>query len=364
MTPKETGDPVNTGNPVDLSQLLVTCRTFYAAQEAHRTAELKNWHNERQGLLKRIRELEDTVVSLTTSMLTLSQSNHGPPTSNSTSRAIWEGPESVTTRTFPDIGTSYNNASTANQTQNIEDAKRKMSFGFDPFSRSSSTRDSSLSGVDGEVVHPDYAGINIRPSAIPEELRKKVEDTAAHKLSSPYEKENADDQIPQIVVRPKLLDIPTANMRSEELYSADAGHTPLARVTGSEGTTGDMTPVPPKRPHSSVEASAAPNVRPPSERQDSYFANAQLDGQSDGDRILKEPLGVSADNSSSQDAKFLERVNLSLERQLSTQMDESELPSPAEKGHRRIVSEADDGGPRLRLKQSTNFGAPFGQSEA
>ncbi|CAF9905223.1 MAG: hypothetical protein GOMPHAMPRED_003082 [Gomphillus americanus] len=365
MSQKEAGTKMTT------AQLFADFRRFWDAQEAFRTHEIKHWHVERQGLLKRIKELEETVVKLATSISastdnqTQDQPNQESSTSTSTGRAVWEGPETVTTRTFSDTVVSHTTTSIADQTQNVADAKRKKSVGFDPFSNPSATRHTSLSGVDGEMVHPDYAGITIRPSAISEELRRKVEDSVAQKSSSPHEKENTDNSKPQTVIRPKLLDIPTANMRSEELYSADAGHTPLARVTGSEGTTGDMTPMQPKKAQVPIETYEKPNPRLPSERQDSYFANAQIDGPPDEDPALKEPLGVSADNTSSQNTDFLDQVNQSLERQLSKQLDGTELPSPAEKekGHRRVVSEADDGGPKLRLKQSTNFGAPFGQSE-
>lgn len=383
----------NSQTSFSLDQIFQQTRRFYQAIErSHEeqrvvwSKEREGWQNERRTLLERIDQLESNVTGFLKSgylpsgenknQQSINHSIPSPPSQIPTSRAVWQGPELQPTRTFFDPVVTIQNSTHSDRLNGIaeypdHEGHERVAV-FNSAQTSALKRNTLSTGVSGELIHPNYSGIILKSAAVPTEFRKSTEEaitdlSLANQSISPLSSAELSISIPQPTIRPKLLDVSTANMQSEDLYSRDAGHTPLARLTGSEGTTGTLTPVTTDTeclPLGPLHIETA--IRQPNERQDSYFIHSQTDGtnSTDQDPVLQEPLGVSAERTDS-DVNFLDKVNEALEKDLTEQSESSELSSPIEKptakGHSRGLSEGDDF-PRLRMKASCNFGAPFGEN--
>ena len=386
----------NKSSLFSVDQIFQQTRRFYQTIERSHEEERVGWNREREGwqkerrkLLERIDQLESDVVNVmrgghaVSGRNTTQQSNQMtnqsisglPPAETSTSRAVWQGPESLPTRTFSEpvgIHDSTPHSDRLNSiAEHLDDNERKRSVDFNLGQPSGSSRHTLVTGIPGELIHLNNSGITLRSTAVPLEFRKATGEAVV--CSSPSnESFSPMASIPQPTNRPMLLDIPTANMQSEDLYSRHAGHTPMVRLTGGEDSTGTVTPItteaaahPPLEPHTTETI-----LRPPNERQDSYFVNAQADGtlSADQDPALREPLGVSADNTDA-DVNFLNQVNEALRKGLTNQTQnpeaspsvESTAPAPPARVHNRGLSEVIDDFPKLRMRASCNFGAPFGE---
>jgi hypothetical protein len=384
-----------------MDQLFEETRAFHLSRQKLHEEEREVWNREREvwkkergDFLKRIDQLEAIISNLLKSGHIATSPNGTditntrfcsyppqppPQTFTSTGREIWQGPESQPTRTFsepaqPPTSKTIDRLNIIPEHGEANERKKSVGFALDN-SESRQAIPHIPGGIPGEMIDPNYAGVMLKPNILAPEIFKNVVNSLGDATSpgSPSPRTTSTPPIkpPPVVVRPKLLDLPTANRNSEQLYSEDAGHTPLARMTEDESIpSSKATPItktieqerPPLEPHPTQAV-----VRPPHERAESYFPQvtdtAQEGEAPDEDPALKEPLALSSGNGMSGDTSFLDKVNSALERQISRDSP-SEQPiddsTKSEPGHHREVSDADF--PRLKMKRSTNFGAPFGES--
>ena len=154
----------------------------------------------------------------------------------------------------------------------------------------------------------------------------------------------------------------------------NAGHTPMA--FGNNGSTGpasgQSTEIPSpvqEKPPAPVQTAKRPRARP-SENKDSYFsftaeddsnASPKTDQQEqlDNDPALKGPLTLSSKNDHGQSDGFLNKLDAKLE-----DVKRHKSPSPTrDEDNNDHKPEPSDEGPRLRMKPSLNFGAPWGKKD-
>ena len=234
--------------------------------------------------------------------------------------------------------------------------------------------------IPGERIHHSFDGINFRPPgslSLPTlhgSLRSPHKSPPLSGEISPSQKPS----VPEVKPRPQLLDLPASNLSPGELLTKDAGHTPLARAL-SDGSAGSAAGTPtaatareaPFAPRPSV----APPLRPPAERSDSYFPEPDPDAKPDPDPELKGPLGLVGDAGSTGNKTFLTELDSKLLRaQTESAIEDSPELSPTKaprgaNGHGKSTAggdepaeDEDDGGPKLRIKRSLNFGSVFGSS--
>ncbi len=160
----------------------------------------------------------------------------------------------------------------------------------------------------------------------------------------------------------------------DEKLKLNAGHTPMA--FGNNGSTGppsgQSTEIPTpiqEKPPAPVQTAKRPPPRP-SENTDSYFSftaendstspKADKQEQMDEDPVLKVPLCLSSQNDHGQSDGFLNKLNAKLE---DVKRHKSPSPTRDEEDNKGHKSESFDEGPRLKMKPSLNFGAPWGKKD-
>ena len=336
------------------------------------------WKRERTDLWKRIQQLEALVSTLKNGSSVVSPKGstsqmgdrfcpyppppQPPQISNGTARQVWEGPETHSTRTFSEPTNTFPIRSSEPLRSIPEHGeigpRKSVGFqitSFDTKRSRSGSSNTSTGGIALDTVHPDYDSIIFKSSSAPAEINKISGD-------SDNPSPGTAPQKPEPLIRPKLLDIPTANRNSERLYSQDAGHTPLARLDGDESMPSSRnTPTLPLEVERPPFEPRPSQMRQPNERADSYFpapdsiANDSALQHIDEDPALKGPLIVSSGNK--QDTFSLDEVSSRLEKLVEKETNGSDQ-SPS---HGRGSSEETDI-PKLRMKRSTNFGAPFGET--
>ena len=380
-----------------MEQLVEQYRAFRLTQQKLHDEERKMWEKERAELHHRIHQLEDNVSSL----LYKSSSNMTSPTNGGASSGV----VSLSQPQLPTNGTGMErlretkseplrNISNTSETslkpggrlasipERGEPPERKKSVGF-------ATDDHKQRGtsIPGELVNPSYDGINLKPKLLPPEIVKNVTEWAVDSPTSlhspsPLTIPATPLSKPVSEPRPKLIEIPIARLNSEALYTEDAGHTPLAHVTGDDEILSSKASPKAKPLEFPMEAEHTPfepppSVRQPAEKANSYFPAVLPDGESQkenmlvpdpptDDLALKGPLSLSSSNTKQADVNFLDRVNSELELQASKQLfsDGRSDNCQGKQGRDRADSVKDgddDGGPKLRLKNSMNFGAPLGK---
>ncbi len=182
---------------------------------------------------------------------------------------------------------------------------------------------------------------------------------------------------PRIVKEEKILRV---NL-DELLASTDvnlvkhAGHTPMefgrptvSRETASSIASRNSPEVEAFTPKGESGSSSRPSRPPmlPSERSDSYFSCAfetETDEEAshkDGDVELKAPLMMTHTHEEGQDNQFLNQLDARLMAESQRPRAVSNAESQEKDGFGKIDDEVDDGGPRLKLKKSMNFGSAFG----
>ena len=178
-------------------------------------------------------------------------------------------------------------------------------------------------------------------------------------------------------ISPGTISLPSSALEApEDIFTKDAGHTPLARRSyfnnDGPGSTDAETPTqpelerPPLEPHTTA-------VKLPSERSDSYFPPVPDEREpiDNEDPELKGPLGLT--NDASADNKFLSALDSKLEQAAKSSPSSDNLDSPAVAGASSNINsdqqrgdddvpdfEQPDHEPRLRIKRSINFGSAFG----
>lgn len=171
------------------------------------------------------------------------------------------------------------------------------------------------------------------------------------------------------------LDVLPPNINADLVK--DAGHTPMAldKPVPSETASGVESRISPDAGAvgPAPERESAPDLGqsrpplPPSERSDSYFSSAlqrQITRESldDGDVELKGPLIMANEPKEGQENAFLSQLDAKLlaESQRPQRESRADIDEKKRDGFVKIEDEVDDGGPRLKLKKSMNFGSAFG----
>lgn len=154
----------------------------------------------------------------------------------------------------------------------------------------------------------------------------------------------------------------------------NAGHTPMEfgrpaisePVSGVESRISPEVEVFPTKDESGFSSKPHRPVMPPSERSDSYFSSAfetETDDevpQKDGDVELKGPLAMESKNEEGRYNQFLDQLDAKLLAESQRPRQASIAGSEGRNRFGKIDDEVDDGGPRLKLKKSMNFGSAFG----
>ena len=358
--------------------------------------ERELWNTEREELHEKIAQLEGSLRRYQTisSSQVLSPINNSnvPSQSNSSSRSllskdgsghanatatgheIWRGPDVKPTRTFSDPTIQLTKPRDRSRLPSI--AEDTTCGRKDSSDMNSGLQRSSFSGVD---IDKNLDGITFKSSPLSAAPTKQImtPQSPSPGTSSPSRVSTGMIQLPSS----KLEDPP-------DLYTKDAGHTPLARRTsfnadGASSEGDKATPTqpeierPPLEPHVSF-------ARLPSERSDSYFPVAEdesreekdismdqenksrdeEDGSRDEDPELKGPLGLH--NSIGEDNQFLHEVDSKLleaarseaSSPYSARLDGQAFPAKNEEDFDEPEHE-----PKLRIKRSMNFGSAFGTKD-
>ncbi len=154
----------------------------------------------------------------------------------------------------------------------------------------------------------------------------------------------------------------------------NAGHTPMefGKAAISETPSGVESRRSPEREVPPPPQASIANPRPsnaamqPSERSDSYFSRAfepETDSDplhNDGDVELKGPLVMKSQHEEGQENVFLNQLDAKLLAEAQRPRQVSIAESDGTNGNGKLDDEVDDGGPRLKLKESMNFGSAFG----
>ena len=362
---------------------------FRALMERQRTVHSEErdlWHIERK-------ELEDKIVKLEVSLqryqaISSSQatspidksgsaanSNFWSMLSTETSRGtntsstgdeFWRGPkvDVQPTRTF-----------SANSTQTHKSGDRLPSIAENAHTRN--RKESSEHSTDKQ-------GARLKPSINGADIDKNLDGITFKTggLAPGVVKNIMTPQSPSPVhaspskISPGTISLPSNTREApEDIFTKDAGHTPLARRSyfnnDGPGSTDAETPTqpelerPPLEPHTTA-------VKLPSERSDSYFPPVPDEPEpiDNEDPELKGPLGLT--NDASKDSQFLSALDSKLEQAAKSSPSSDNLDSPAVPGASSNTTHDQGGGddvpdfeqpdhePRLRIKRSINFGSAFG----
>lgn len=362
-------------------------RLFLEHQRQLHSEERTLWHIERQELHTKILELEAAVRQLTgrktsdiispLSAPLFPPAGHGSfsgsgthgsrTTSGSTGDEFWRGAggksDSIPTRTFSE---------SSDYSIGKPDERRLRSIAEDQSGGSSVESPDTISwershereeqhprpSIDGATLHKDLDGISFKPTALQPTIVKSVvtpqSPSPLHQTSPPPQgsAQNSPDHPDRS---------PSNILAVVDLYTKDAGHTPLARMN-SNFTSDQATPTNPEQmrePRPSIAVSRRPN-----ERSDSYFPPAttideQPGEEPDEDPSLKQPLTLPSQES--EDKSFLNELDSKLVQvaRSSTFSPESE---PSDAGDKDGDDKEDDTSsePKLRIKRSMNFGSAFG----
>jgi hypothetical protein len=173
--------------------------------------------------------------------------------------------------------------------------------------------------------------------------------------------------------------LPRVNMHgllspNDPILLKNAGHTPMdfsgpvisEPASGAESRKSPECPVPPIKYESWRTSKPKAPAMPPSERSDSYFSSAietETDDEApheNGDMELKGPLTMDSNHEKGQDNQFLNQLDAKLLAEAQRPRQPSMAESDGKSGFGKLDDEVDDGGPRLKLKKSMNFGSAFG----
>ena len=372
-------------------QYVEQSRTFVEHQRQLHNEERALWHLERQELHARVAELEAAVRQLqgrratdptspaitpTFALGTFGAGNlpthTSPRVAASTGDEFWRGAggkrDSVPTRTF----------SESSENSSILEGRQLPSIAEDNAEKQSE-QDRGPS-IDGSTIDKNLDGIILRPKAILPSIAKSISPHTPSSLHSPSSGHTS----------PKHLDLPsTSNLKPEDLYTKDAGHTPLARDivpdadnNSTAASSNQATPTIPEQGRMPAEPRPSVSfVRPPNERANSYFPSAPIVEESDGDTELKEPLALK--NEGKDDNSFLNELDsklLDVAKHSPQPPDGTDNPSGdnstsgagEDKAKDEIgANEKEDGDdaksldegdsePQLKIKRSMNFGSVFG----
>lgn len=292
---------------------------------------------------------------------------------STTGDEIWRGPK-------PDVQPSRTFSDPTTQSTRPGDRSRLPSIAEDT---TCGGKESSVMqpgprklSVSAAVMDKNLDGINFKSGILSSGPVKKVmtPQSPSPRTSSPSH------------VAPGILQLPSSKIVAPfDLYTKDAGHTPLVRRTyfntdGASSESNEVSPMQPETERPPLEPQVSFR-KLPSERSDSYFPVAEdescdekdgpgdqkdksqdwEDESRDEDPELKGPLGIN--DSEGGDKQFL----LELDSKL-VQAARSKANSPpsvaSDKGGSLDTDEKDfeqpEHEPELRIKRSMNFGSAFG----
>ena len=215
--------------------------------------------------------------------------------------------------------------------------------------------------IDGVKIDKNLDGIIFKPSGLPLEIVKNI--------MTPQSPSPSDAISPTGALPSQIRLSSTNRLTAEDLYTKDAGHTPLARMTDIDSHSVSNVPTPTQVERERPPLEPCPSVnRPPNERADSYFP--AIPEPINEDPELQGPLGLRNDEAA--DADFLEELDCKLERVASEPRELSEqraIDSSITKKGKSIENKDSDNSfdqdepePKLRIKRSMNFGSRFGSS--
>jgi len=366
-------------------------RLFVERQRQLHNEERELWNLERHELHGKISELEAAIQQLTgrksseiISPLSAplipprtfgsyaeSLSHGSRTTSESVGDEFWRGAggksDSVPTRTFSESSEYSIGKPDERRVPSIVKDRRGSSMieSPDAISRQRSHEiddQRPRPSIDGASLHKDLDGISFKTSALQPTVVKSIvtpqSPSPLHPSTPRYQgstqrSPNIPDASPS-----NILDVVDA-------YTRDAGHTPLARIT-SDHTSDQATPTTTEQmrePRPSIAVSRRPN-----ERSDSYFPQQTIAEAEEPaeDPALKAPLTLPPEET--EDNPFLSELDSKLIQaaRISTFSPDSEINDAGgqkaedKSDENDVEKDVMDPEPKLRIKRSMNFGAPWG----
>ena len=368
---------------VDVDAYFEHCRRLNTQLRESHNSERKTWDIERSALTARIAQLEQKLRrnkdpkrrssnDSSSANLHSFRSQVLPSASNGRTRQrfaseptisekpVWIGPGV----TLP-VTRVFNHDDEANHMPSISEfeAMPVLSQEISPTSCGAENVPIPIEQVDNTLD-----GITLRSAA----LTSSFDNAITSPARSPSPRPRQDE--------PLKVDFPSLLSPMDEKLKRHAGHTPmvLGGTLSSDATSTVLTP----RQEKPVEPAPTrgPPLRP-SENSNSYFSSNSL---GDGDRkenyeeaqplrepeddpALKGPLMLGSNAKAPESATFLNALNAKLvEEQANQQRDAARLSGDNEEhngnGSKTASSGAEDDMPKLRMKNSRNFGSAWGQA--
>ena len=357
-------------------------KQFHALIEHQRevhSEERALWHTERAELQEKIAQLEASVrrykgsyslsplsspvgkngTSGSSSFRNLLSSDGSRHTSASgTGDEVWRPKSDVQpTRTFSESSNPGSTTSESRLPSIAEDVTGRRKFCEDTPPDQGLTHKPSISGSE---IDKNLDGINFKSTSLPPVVGKDIMTPQSPSVLSPSSPSR---------VSPATIELPPSSLTApEDMYTRDAGHTPLARRTyfntdgpASAPSSGTATPTQPERERPPLEPHTS-SIKLPSERSNSYFPPPE-DNPSDSDPELAKPLGLT--NDMGEDKQFLNELDSKLLRAARSESYGSpavagapDLAGPAKEEEKDF--EQPEHEPKLRIKRSMNFGSAFG----
>lgn len=342
------------------------------------------WHTERKELHEKIAELEGSLrryQAISSSQVLspigrnesqeiasfwglLSTDGSRTTSASFTGDEVWRGtkPDVLPTRTFSDV---------SNQSARPDSRLPSIAEDTTSNARRESSRDSTglrplkhKPSINGVHVDKNLDGINFKSGGLPPDIVKEAMTPQSISPQSPSPTRESPCTLPMRLLKPRA---------PEDLYTKDAGHTPLPRRTYFNNDNASDTSTP-KQSDEQPEVERPPleprntSVKLPSERSDSYFP-APPDPSEEEDPELKAPLGLR--NNEGNDNRFLVELDSKLLQAARSDTSESPSVAGASDSHdgntvndeRENDFEQSEHEPKLRIKMSMNFGSAFGSKD-
>ncbi|KAG8525690.1 uncharacterized protein KY384_000450 [Bacidia gigantensis] len=362
--------------PLASAQYVQQCHTVMSQQRKMFESERELWSIEKQGLIQRITDLEESLQHLQDVHSELASHNKGKSAQN----RGWD--ETSTYRSRPSssstVGEELVKLSNTGMTPT-----RRFSESFEPGKATQklssinedSTQDRHVSictkteniptdasmahksTIAGADIDKDLDGITFKASAIDPNIVKSVFSSGSASPMTSAETERAINKGYSLFKEP---DSSASDELNEPNRTLNAGHTPISEhphlLLSADGAS--------SRPGSAIASPDPAPVKRPSERRDSYFPNVHPDTslqqpEPDEDPALKGPLGLTDD--SAENTKFLDNLQRRLSQEAEKSNTSEEIQEATGESCSASRGEEEEGGePKLKIKRSLNFGSQLG----